>query len=200
MFQKTFRVLAVFCIIALFLSPVYFKHISQYIDSVKIIENEFENISPADTNSYKCLNNGKIVLVNNNMIQILHITSPNCKTCIDDLKIWNTLPAQLAGIVQRETTKLEVINILKKSEINKKFLSQLVKADKEESIKTVSDANISICTIAIDEDQFKRMNIEKKPSLFITKNNKITYSLIGKLINSDIEKLLAIIKKELNNV
>lgn len=196
MIQKVFRMLAIFFTFALLLSPVYFKNIRHYLTSVKIISGEFENIT-ASSSGYRCLNSGKIALPNDDSIQILHITSPNCKACLEDIEIWNNLQLELEKIVKRKKDKIEIINVLKNVQLDKskEFLEELVKAPSEESIQSFAENNISVCTIALSETQFNSMNIDSLPSVFIVNRGEVIYSIIGKLAEGDIEKILAVIQK-----
>ncbi len=218
MLQKIFRLIALFFFIALILSPIYFKHIRHYIRTINLVSYDVENItesffSKEDINRYRCKAGSHIKTPSaNNVLQILHFSSPKCYACVSEVDDWRNLPVEIYKTLSssnkqyQNKNEIEIVNILNENLINEKntkdFVHKMMTFSEQEGhddlYEKIASANISTCLIGISESEITDMNIEILPYSLVIKNGEIIYALAGQMSAGEIDRLVGIINQNIN--
>lgn len=209
MLQKFLRITALFFLIALILSPIYFKHIRHYVSAMPFTMQEIENITPkivveTDKKAYGCQSNHTIQFpLKSSGIQVLHFTSPLCKACIDDSHIWNSLPGAIHNAINgRNTTQeVQIVNILKESvlasQTSLEFGRRLIFNEDPIIRQKLLDLNISVCIGAIKDSEMGKIGVDVIPATFIIKKGRVIYSISEPTSASEITRIAEIVAQNI---
>jgi hypothetical protein len=210
MFQKTFRLIALFFFISLILSPVYFKHIRHYVRKVNIFEVDVKNI----TNSfmldqgYKCGAPEEFKITSDDeRIQIMHFSSPKCFSCKSEVEDWRTLPLEIYNNIKdrkKKSFEIDIINIISEdflaADNTKDFVQKMMTYSGENNkdlYEKIKIAGISTCVVTLPEEVIKEMNIEVLPYSIAMKGGQIIYAFAGQMSEGEIPRFAGIISKSI---
>ena len=213
MFQKTFRLIALFFFISLILSPVYFKHIRHYVRKVNIFEVDVKNITNSfmSDQGYKCGAPEEFKITSDDeRIQIMHFSSPKCYYCKSELNEWRNLPLEIYNNIKDHSKKsskvdrIEIINIISEeflgAENTKEFVQKMMTYPGENNkdlYEKIKNAGISSCVVTLPEDIIKEMNIEVLPYSIAMKGGQIIYAFAGQMSEGEIPRFAGIITKSI---
>lgn len=217
MIQKILRIVSLFLLIALLLSPVYSKNIRHYIKPINLDDVKaaaFENITgkfiEGNNDSYHCRSKGTLFLQpTQEQIKIIHLTSAQCHDCVEEAQIWRDFPLELynniSTVDERKSVTIEIITLIEGQSISDKaskdFINSLMtKSDSTTSsniYQEIADAGISTCLAAIDKEAIDKMNIDVLPSSIVFLNDKIIYALAGKISHAEMLRMASIVAKSI---
>lgn len=211
MFQKFFRLVALFFFVSLILSPVYFKHIRHYVRKVNIFEVDVKNITNSfiSDQGYKCNATDTFKIASSDeTIQIIHFSSPKCYNCTNELEDWRNLPIEIYNNIKdnnKKSCKVNIINIISEDFLNSENMKDFVQKmmtysgqDKKDLYKQISDKGISNCVVTLPAEVIKEMNIEVFPYSIAIKNGDIIYALAGQMSEGEIPRFAGIISKNIS--
>jgi hypothetical protein len=210
MFQKTFRLIALFFFISLILSPVYFKHIRHYVRKVNIFEVDVKNITNSfmSDQGYKCGAPEEFKITSDDeRIQIMHFSSPKCFSCKSEVEGWRNLPLEIYNNIKdrnKKSYEIDIINIISEdflaADNTKDFVQKMMTYSDENNkdlYEKIKIAGISTCVVTLPEEVIREMNIEVLPYSIAMKGGQIIYALAGQMSEGEIPRFAGIITKSI---
>ena len=185
-------------LIALVFSPVYSKYIRHYFVSFRLLESEVDNITDIFPGGDDlCSIAGKIKIPpSNHTVQVIHIMSKDCKSCVDGLDVWKQFPEILYKhlVLNQKKSRVEILHLINTRD-SQDILAGLIKPVIDNDIlkHQLKSVNTSLCLGFITHEEMKAMNINTLPTIMIIKDSNIYYSISRSVESKDLEKFSTIV-------
>lgn len=181
---------------------------------LNIIELDAKNVtdkfcSAGQQGLYKCKEGATVrISESNNTIQVLHFSSPTCRTCTDEAEKWKKLPREINNLTRKNESQdfqVEIIEVIDESLVEdsrtKTFIERIMQAhtSNEKTNEEISlQNNIMRCVVTMSSDDIERMNINLLPYTIAIKKGKIIAAFGGKTGESEVARLAGIISRNIN--